>query len=82
MIIKFFKGDDIIIGDERGDKVKQAILAGAEWLDIDGGLYKTSNISSVLPSKNAVKVIGGVAEKRNMLDKLLSEEDQQRRLGQ
>lgn len=82
MIIKFFNGEDITIGDDRGDKIKAAIMAGAEWLDINGGLYKVSNISAVLPSKGGVKVIGGVAQKRDMLDRLLNEEEMQRRLGQ
>lgn len=82
MIIKFFNGDDIIIGDDRGDKIKAMIQGGAEWLDINGGLYKVSNISAVLPSKNSTKMIGGVAQKRNMLDRLLTEEEMAKRLGQ
>lgn len=80
MIIKFFKGDDLIIGDNRGDKLKDMIRSGAEWIEVDGGMYKVSNISSILPSVGDVKMIGGVSSKRDLLDRILADDESQRRI--
>jgi hypothetical protein len=82
VIIKFFKGDDLIVGDNRGEKIKDLIHAGAEWIDVDGGMYKVSNISSILPSSGDVKMIGGVSKKHDLRDQLIAQEEAQRRLGQ
>lgn len=64
MIIKFFDGDSIMVNETTGDKVKLAINAGAEWVKINGNLYKVSSISK-LETKNSIR---GYSSKLNLPD--------------
>lgn len=67
MIIKFYEGDDIRVGESRGETIKRLVQEGAEWIDIDGALYRVSNIHTIMPSTGKVTMVGGTARKNALM---------------
>lgn len=67
MIIKLYEGDDIRVADTRGQAIKSLVQNGAEWIDIDGALYRVSNIHTIIPSSGQTSMVGGVSQKRNLM---------------
>jgi hypothetical protein len=45
--VKFWDKASVVVTDQQAEKIKAALLSGAEMLDINGNLYKTSAIASV-----------------------------------
>lgn len=54
MIITFSDRTTKYINTDRGEKLKHALLTGAEWVELDGDLMKASTISSIKCDKASV----------------------------
>lgn len=50
MIIRLADGRTLTISDERGEVLKQQIISGVAYVDIDDELIRTSVITSLTPS--------------------------------
>lgn len=50
MILTFYNGDSIQVDNIKGERINQAIDAGAEWIVLGENRYKVSNIAGISSS--------------------------------
>jgi len=51
MKILFYDDSNIYVTKDQGERVKQAIMAGTEWIEIDNSMYAVKSIKSVMDDK-------------------------------
>ncbi len=68
MTLKFKDKTEIVLTDEKGLKVQQALIGGAEFITIDKEMYSRSSIDKVVEGGELPKPPSWADEARQMID--------------